>query len=347
MLSLGLRRCGRPSSGALLCPLCDGSWALRCLSLCRPWPLHCHLCLGSWALLGPLCDCSCVVSAIFPGGRAASCSCRLWGSADAYARTHGCSCAPCAAAHGYCVADRSAVRDGFRALCVVILCYCVAPCLVALGASLSLVSSCLRAQRSSAGYPRCLSLRIYPRVTVPAIRRGTKVSDSERRIATSRPPSCRSAGGRPCSRVPPVDPRIAVPALRLGTKVSDSDCRSAGSRALLEVSGPRSYLSPCRLPAMGIVPCCDSRHRGFGTLRESMYCAVGIAGRGWLPVPCPHPRPLTLAVHTGTVPLATIPRVFKLVPGHQRGVGASAGGGGGARGAWQGRGWGAVQRGQG
>ena len=32
---------------------------------------------------------------------------------------------------------------------------------------------------------------------------------------------------------------------------------------------PRSYLSPWRLPAMGIVPCCDLRHRGFGTLRES------------------------------------------------------------------------------
>ena len=83
---------------------------------------------------------------------------------------------------------------------------------------------------------------------------------------------------------------------------------------------------------MGIVPCCDSRHQGFGTLRESMYCAMGIAGRGWLPVRCPHPRSLALAVHTGTVPLATILRVFRLVPGHQ---GGSRRGGGG-RGLWEG-----------
>ena len=167
---------------------------------------------------------------------------------------------------------------------------------------------------------------------MPAIRRGTRVSDSELRIATSRPPSCRCAGGRPRSRVPRVYPRVAMPALRLGTRVSDSDRRSARSRALLEVSGPRSYLSPWRLPAMGIVPCCDSRLRGFGTLRESVYCVVGIAGQGWLPVRCPHLRPLGLAVHTGTVPLATILRVFIPVPGHQvweGGGGASGGGGGG------------------
>ena len=54
-------------------------------------------------------------------------------------------------------------------------------------------------------------------------------------------------------------------------------------------------------------------------LRESMNSAVGVAGRGWLPVRCPHPRPVALAVHMGTVPLATILRVFRLVPGHQGG----------------------------
>ena len=137
-------------------------------------------------------------------------------------------------------------------------------------------------------------------------------------------PSCRSAGGRPCTQVPRVYPRVAVPALRPGTRVADSDRRSTGSRALFEVSGPRSYLSPWQLPAMGIVPCCDSRLRGFGTLRESMCCAVGIVGRGWLRVRRPHPRPPTLAVHTGTVPLATILTVFRLVPGH--GWGGAGGG---------------------
>ena len=134
-------------------------------------------------------------------------------------------------------------------------------------------------------------------------------------------PSCRSAGGRPRTQVPRVYPRVALPALRLGTSVADSDRRSAGSHAPFEVSSPWSHLSPWQLPAMRIVPCCDSRLRGFGMLRESMYCVVGIAGRGWLPVRRPHPRPPALAVHTGTVPLATILRVFRLAPGHRVGGG--------------------------
>ena len=146
-------------------------------------------------------------------------------------------------------------------------------------------------------------------------------------------PSCRSAGDKPRTLVPRAYPRVAMPVLHPGTKVADSDRWSAGSRTLLEVSGPWSYLSPWPLLAMGIVPCCDSRLSGFGTLRKSMYCAVGIAGRGWLPVRRPHPRPPALAVHTGTVPLATILRVFRLVPGHQAGgggggIGSSARGGG-------------------
>ena len=63
-----------------------------------------------------------------------------------------------------------------------------------------------------------------------------------------------------------------------------------------------------------------------------MYFSVGIAGRGWLPVRCPDPRPLALAVHTGSVPLATILRVFRLVPGHQGGDGGAVAGGGGGDG---------------
>ena len=57
-------------------------------------------------------------------------------------------------------------------------------------------------EAGSHGWPCTLSLRIDPRAAVPAIRQSPRVCDSEGRIATSRPPSCCSAGGRPRTQAP-------------------------------------------------------------------------------------------------------------------------------------------------
>ena len=82
--------------------------------------------------------------------------------------------------------------------------------------------------RHQANAPR--ALRVYPRIALPAIRQGITVIDFERRIATARPLSCCSAGGRPRTQAPRVYPRVALPALRLGTRVTDSDHRPCTPR---------------------------------------------------------------------------------------------------------------------
>ena len=296
-------------------PLCTGSWALCWLSMYPSWMLCCLLCLGSWALLVPLCDCPWALPCLryLSGWLCYLLLCRLRGSVDSCARTRGRSCAPCAAACGSCAVYRGAARDGCPALCVVVLGCCVAPCLTTSGAPLFVRMSflpCVLTALLRDGLAPFLfdsSLASQCRLSTEALGSRTPSDES---------PSCSSAGGRPHTQVPRVYPRVAVSALHLGTKVANSDRRSAASRALFAVSGPRSYLSRWRLLAIGMVPWCESHLRAFGTLWESMHCAVGSAARGWLRVCRAHPRPPAVVVHMGTVPLATIPGVFRRLPRH-------------------------------
>ena len=224
------------------------------------WALHCLRCLSGW-----LC---CLLLY------------RLWGCAGGYTWTGGGFYTPCAAARKRSAIYHCAARDGFHALCAAVLGCCVAPWLAAPQAPLSLASSRLCAQRASGGWPCSLSLRVYPRAAVPAIRRGTRVFDSERRIPTSCPPSCHSAGGRPRIQALGVYPRVTVPLLSLGTKVFDSsltDRRSAGSCTLAFCLGTpscgaqqqvREAPGPASLRPLVVVPtprapdelCCG--HRG-------------------------------------------------------------------------------------
>ena len=69
---------------------------------------------------------------------------------------------------------------------------------------------------------------------------------------------------------------------------------------------------------------------GAGCLRPCpVLSLLAVAPARWvlvvlspgLLVRCPLPHPPALAVHTGSVPLATIVRVFILVPGHRGGGG--------------------------
>ena len=157
---------------------------------------------------------------------------------------------PCAAARGRCVAYRSAACDGCPDLCVVILGCCAAPSFVARGAPLSLVSPrpcglCPLLPASFAAFFFESTLVSHCRLSAEAPRSLTLNDVS---------PSCRSSGGSPRTQVPRVYPHVAVPALRPGTRVAYSDRQSAGSRAVFDVGGLWSYLSPWLLPTVGIVP---------------------------------------------------------------------------------------------
>ena len=198
------------------------SWPLCCLLLCCSWG---SAIAGAWAPGRSSAPCA-TARGRFAAYRSAALGCSVvsyaWARGRssallvgtslpplAFARTCGRPCAP-AAAHGHCVAYRSTARDGCPALCVVVLGCCVAPCLAARGAPLSLVSSRLRAHHAFGGWPCALSLRVYPCVAVPDILRGTRVSHSERQIAflsqcwrqathpgSASLPLCRSAGVMP------------------------------------------------------------------------------------------------------------------------------------------------------
>ena len=108
LLLVGLRRRLCQGSWAFPPPLCDCSWALRCLSVCRsrwrPCSVRCH----SWLL--------CCLLLCCPRG-----------PAIAYALTRGCSSAPCVKARGRFIAYRSAApgRPLLHALYVLVV---VLPC---------------------------------------------------------------------------------------------------------------------------------------------------------------------------------------------------------------------------
>ena len=199
-----------------------------------------------------------------------------------------------------------------------------APCAAAHGVLLSHTSSPLSFHTVPVA-GRALVLfesTLVSQCRLPAKAPGSLTLHSGPPLLFCRQPSCRSAGSRPRTQALRVYPRVAVPAWRQGTRVTDSDCRSARSRSCAFCHfTPAGHNSGRRLSEALSCPY-SPRRLHFG---RSMYCPVGIAGRGWLPVRCPHRHPPALAVHTGSVLLATILRVVILVPGHQEGGGWGVG----------------------